>query len=144
MSDATPTVHEDEPPTVFEAVGGLPFFEALVARFYEGVVADEVLWPLYPDPSDLEGAKRRLALFLAQYWGGPHTYLEERGHPMLRRRHFPFRIGALERDRWLVHMLAAIEQLDPPADIRDQLVAYMVNAAEHLRNDDGLRFTAPS
>jgi hemoglobin len=117
----------------------MPFFETLVDRFYDGVVTDEVLWPLYPDQADLAGARRRLTLFLAQYWGGPHTYMDERGHPMLRKRHFPFRIGELERDRWLVHMLAAIETLDPAPDVRDQLVAYMVNAAEHLRNDDGLR-----
>jgi hemoglobin len=125
--------------TLFAAVGGMPFFETLVDRFYDGVVDDEVLLPLYPDQADLAGARRRLTLFLAQYWGGPHTYMDERGHPMLRKRHFPFRIGELERDRWLVHMLAAIEDLDPAPDVRDQLVAYMVNAAEHLRNDDGLR-----
>lgn len=122
--------------TLYEAVGGMPFFERLVDCFYEGVVGDEVLWPLYPDQADLAGAKHRLTLFLAQYWGGPHTYLEERGHPMLRKRHFPFPIGELERDRWLLHMLAAIESLDPPAEIRDALAGYMVNAAEHLRNDD--------
>lgn len=130
--------------TLFAVVGGMSFFETLVDRFYEGVVTDEVLLPLYPDQSDLVGARHRLATFLAQYWGGPLTYMEERGHPMLRKRHFPFRIGALERDRWLVHMLAAIESLDPTPEVRDALVAYMVNAAEHLRNDDGLRLTAPT
>jgi hemoglobin len=122
----------------------MPFFETLVDRFYDGVVTDEVLLPLYPDQADLAGARRRLTLFLAQYWGGPHTYMDERGHPMLRKRHFPFRIGELERDRWLVHMLAAIETLDPAPDVRDQLVAYMVNAAEHLRNDEGLRLGPPT
>lgn len=125
--------------TLYEAVGGMPFFERLVDAFYEGVVTDEVLWPLYPDQSDLDGARRRLTLFLAQYWGGPHTYLEERGHPMLRKRHFPFPIGPLERDRWLLHMIAAIEQVDPDPAVRDALVGYMVNAAEHLRNDDVMR-----
>lgn len=132
-----------EPISLYDAVGGMPFFERLVEVFYEGVVGDEVLWPLYPDQADLAGAKHRLTLFLAQYWGGPHTYLEERGHPMLRKRHFPFRIGALERDRWLVHMLSAIETLAPDPELRDALAGYMVNAAEHLRNDDtqGLRLT---
>ena len=135
---STPRIPDDDGSveiTLYEAVGGLPFFERLVSVFYDGVVADEVLWPLYPDQSDRQGAERRLALFLAQYWGGPHTYLEERGHPMLRKRHFPFPIGPLERDRWLVHMVGAIETLDPPQEIREALVGYMVNAAEHLRND---------
>lgn len=130
----------DHEVTLFAVVGGMSFFETLVDRFYAGVVTDEVLWPLYPDQADLAGAKRRLTLFLAQYWGGPHTYLEERGHPMLRKRHFPFPIGPLERDRWLVHMLAAVESMDAVPDVRDALVDYMVKAAEHLRNDDGLRF----
>ena len=70
---------------------------------------DEVLLPLYPEQPDLTGARHRLTLFLAQYWGGPTTYMEERGHPRLRMRHFPFHVGPLERDRWLVHMAAAVE-----------------------------------
>ena len=115
--------------SLYEQVGGLPFFERLVARFYDGVEADDVLLPLYPDRSDLVGARRRLALFLVQYWGGPTTYLEERGHPRLRARHFPFSIGALERDRWLVHMRDAIDASDAPDDARARLHEYMTMAA---------------
>ena len=121
---------------------GTEFFEALVDRFYDGVESDPVLLRLYPEGSDTVGARRRLTLFLRQYWGGPHDYMEERGHPRLRMRHAPFVIGPLERDRWLAHMAAAIESSMheiPEADrdaVVDQLAAYMVNAAEHLRNSD--------
>jgi hemoglobin len=94
--------------TLYDRVGGMAFFDRLVDRFYDGVEGDPVLLALYPEPSDLAGARRRLTLFLVQYWGGPTTYLEERGHPRLRSRHFPFSIGELERDRWLHHMRAAI------------------------------------
>lgn len=123
---------------LFDRVGGTEFFVRLVDEFYAGVITDEVLWPLYPDQADLAGAKHRLALFLVQYWGGPTTYLEERGHPKLRMRHMPFRVGPLERDRWLVHMARAVEVVATDATIRDELMAYFVPAAEHLRNDTGL------
>ncbi len=123
---------------LFERVGGMDFFVRLVDEFYAGVVTDEVLWPLYPDQSDLDGAKHRLTLFLAQYWGGPTTYMEERGHPKLRLRHMPFRVGPLERDRWLVHMARAVEAVVADPATRDELMAYFVPAAEHLRNDTGL------
>lgn len=126
-------------PTLYDRVGGMAFFEQLVDRFYEGVVTDEVLLPLYPKPDDLTGARRRLTLFLAQYWGGPHTYLEERGHPKLRMRHLPFPIGPLQRDRWLVHMATAVEASTDDVEVRATLMDYFVSAAEHLRNDDGLR-----
>ena len=125
--------------TLYEAVGGTPFFERLVDLFYEGVAGDQVLAPLYPEYPDFTGARRRLTLFLQQYWGGPTIYADERGHPRLRMRHFPFRVGALERDRWLVHMLAAVEQvcdgLPDGIAIAQQMVDYFVPAAEHLRND---------
>lgn len=123
---------------LFERVGGMDFFVRLVDEFYAGVVTDEVLWPLYPDHSDLDGAKHRLTLFLAQYWGGPTTYMEERGHPKLRLRHMPFRVGPLERDRWLVHMARAVETVVADPETREELMAYFVPAAEHLRNDTGL------
>ncbi len=123
---------------LYDRVGGMEFFVRLVDEFYTGVVADEVLWPLYPDQSDLAGAKHRLTLFLAQYWGGPTTYMDERGHPKLRLRHMPFHVGPLERDRWLVHMVAAIEAVTEDADVRAELTNYFVPAAEHLRNDTGL------
>ena len=120
--------------TLYEQVGGMPFFKQLVDRFYDGVSADPVLLPLYPDQDDLAGARRRLTLFLVQYWGGPTTYLDERGHPRLRARHFPFTIGALERDRWLLHMRAAIDASDAPPDARGRLHEYMTMAADAMRN----------
>lgn len=123
---------------LYDRVGGMDFFVRLVDEFYSGVVTDEVLWPLYPEQADLDGAKHRLTLFLAQYWGGPTTYMEERGHPKLRMRHMPFHVGPLERDRWLVHMAKAVEQSIDDDAIRAELMAYFVPAAEHLRNDTGL------
>ena len=113
----------------------MPFFEALVGRFYDGVEADPVLRPLYPEP-DLAGARHRLMLFLAQYWGGPTTYDQERGHPRLRMRHAPFAIGRAERDRWLEHMRAAVASLEPPPDVADALERYFDMAAEAMRNRD--------
>jgi hemoglobin len=121
--------------TVYHRVGGMPFFERLVDRFYEGVAADPILRSVYPE-QDLSGARHRLTLFLAQYWGGPRTYDQERGHPRLRMRHFPFAIGAVERDRWLVHMRAAIAELAPPADVADAFERYFDNGAEAMRNRD--------
>ena len=111
----------------------MPFFEALVGRFYAAVADDPILRPIYPEP-DLAPAQRRLTLFLAQYWGGPSDYSDERGHPRLRMRHAPFSIGGEERDRWLVHMRAAVASLDPPADIERSLLDYFDMAAESMRN----------
>jgi hemoglobin len=139
--------------SLYDAVGGMPFFERLVDEFYVGVVSDPVLLPLYPQ-ADLDGARRRLRLFLAQYWGGPATYSDERGHPRLRMRHFPFTIGPRERDHWLAHMSAAVERAlaagIPVADdegvdhVRGDLMAYFVSAAEAMRNDTGLPVTSAS
>ena len=119
---------------MYDRVGGMAFFETLVDRFYEGVADDPVLLPLYPEPHDLAPARRRLALFLAQYWRGPSDYSDERGHPRLRMRHAPFSIGGEERDRWLVHMRAAVASLDPPPDVERALLDYFVRAAESMRN----------
>lgn len=121
-------------PTLFAAVGGMPFFERLVDEFYRGVEADEVLAPLYPEAPDFTGAHRRLTLFLAQYWGGPTTYSEERGHPRLRMRHFPFPVGPRQRDRWLLHMTAAVEATTPEGPVRQALLDYFATAAEHMLN----------
>ena len=123
-------------PTLYDEVGGMPYFERLVQRFYEGVASDPILSPLYPDQGDFAGPRRRLALFLVQYWGGPTTYLEERGHPRLRARHSPFSIGVAERDRWLVHMKAAIEASDAPDDAKERLQTYIEMAADAMRNRD--------
>ena len=120
--------------SLFEEVGGSQFFDRLVDRFYEGVATDDVLLPLYPEQSDLTGAKQRLTLFLQQYWGGPTTYSDERGHPRLRQRHFPFVIGELERDRWMVHMMAAVDELSPNETVRQQLTEYMTMASTAMIN----------
>jgi hemoglobin len=119
--------------TFYEAVGGAPTFERLVARFYEGVAADPVLRPLYPEP-ELAAAEERLRLFLIQYWGGPTTYSDTRGHPRLRMRHAPFAIGPAERDAWLRHMTEAVESLGLPPDLEAQLMTYLQGAAEAMMN----------
>ena len=122
--------------SIFEEAGGMPFFEGLVDRFYEGVESDPDLLALYPDPSDLLGARHRLALFLAQYWGGPTTYSEERGQPRLYLRHVPFAIDPAARDHWLTHMRAAVSYADPPPHIAARLLQYFDMAAEAMRNKD--------
>jgi hemoglobin len=119
--------------TLYQRAGGTPFFEALVGSFYAGVAADPVLRAIYPEPN-LADAERRLRLFLIQYWGGPRTYDDERGHPRLRMRHVPFAIGPAERDRWLVHMRAAIAASGPPDDVAAELERYFTMAAEAMRN----------
>jgi hemoglobin len=124
-------------PTLYDRVGGLPFFEGLVDRFYAGIRNDPIVGPMYEqdasDP-DLAGPRRRLTLFLVQYWGGPTTYLTERGHPRLRARHFPFPIDGAARDRWLFHMRAAIDASDAGDAERAQLHEYMTLAADAMRN----------
>jgi hemoglobin len=122
--------------SVYEAAGGMPFFEALVDRFYDGVEADPVVLSVYPDPADLSGARHRLTLFLAQYWGGPPSYSEERGHPRLRMRHAPFAIGPEARDHWLQHMRAALDELAPEPKLRAAFDEYFSFAAESMRNRD--------
>ncbi len=118
--------------SVYDAVGGQAFFDQLVDRFYDGVADDPLLRPLYPE--DLRPARRRLAGFLAQYWGGPPLYSAERGHPRLRMRHAPFEIGAAERDAWMGHMLVALDAAEVPDDIRAAMVDYFESAATHLIN----------
>lgn len=121
--------------TLYDEVGGMPFFEGLVDHFYATVQADPVLLPLYPE-KDLGPARRRLMLFLAQYWGGPATYSDERGHPRLRQRHFPFAIGSTERDHWLAAMRGAVAAMDPTPEVAARLDAYFATAAEAMRNQD--------
>lgn len=122
----------DAQPTVYEVVGGRPFFTGLVERFYAHVEADPTLRPLYPQ--DLAPGKRALALFLAQYWGGPTTYSEEKGHPRLRMRHLPFAIGAVERDAWLNAMLAALEESGAPPGVDRLMREYFESAATAMVN----------
>jgi hemoglobin len=120
--------------TLFERVGGISFFERVAEEFYVSVRTDPVLLALYPEPDDLGPARRRLALFLAQYWGGPTTYSDERGHPRLRMRHATFPIDDAMRDRWLLHMNAALDAVAAPAELIAEMRDYFVRAADHLRN----------
>jgi hemoglobin len=118
---------------VYEAAGGEATFRLLVERFYAGVAADPVLRPLYPE-QDLAGAAERLTLFLIQYWGGPETYNERRGHPRLRMRHAPFAIGRRERDAWLGHMTGAVDSLELPRAVREALLGYFDDASRAMIN----------
>ena len=124
---------ELEPANVYEAIGGEPAFRLLVKRFYAGVEKDPVLRPLYP-PGDLTASEDHLALFLIQYWGGPGTYSEERGHPRLRLRHQPFAIGQAERDAWFHHMSAAVESLALEPEVRKAFLDYFEAASFGLIN----------
>lgn len=119
--------------TMYEALGGHDAFVRLVDRFYEGVAEDPLLRPMYPE-EDLTGAKERLCMFLEQYWGGPKTYGERRGHPRLRMRHAPFPVSPAARDAWLRHMRAAVDSLELPP-LHDQMLwDYLARAAHSLIN----------
>lgn len=117
----------------FEELGGEKMFTALVKGFYERIETDDLLRPMYP-PGDLEPAERRLRLFLMQYWGGPTTYSEERGHPRLRMRHAPYAVTFAARDRWLELMRASFDELTIEEPGRTALWEYMEHAANFLVN----------
>ena len=132
--------------TLYEAVGGEPYFSALVERFYGEVAADDLLRPMYP--RDLSGAEERLRLFLMQYWGGPTTYSDERGHPRLRMRHNPYRVDLAARDAWLRCMITALEA-DPPAEPMRSGMSAMTYATPAMRatlreRDTGLTLSTVS
>jgi hemoglobin len=113
---------------------GADTFERLVSAFYRRVAIDPLLRPLYPE-DDLAGAERRLRLFLEQYFGGPATYAQERGHPRLRMRHMPFRIGRPERDAWMTAMRGAIDEAGVSEPERTTMLAYFENTATFMIND---------
>ena len=122
--------------TLYEAVGGEEFFHRLVEGFYSQVKEDDIIGPMYPD-GDWEGAQNRLRWFLAQYWGGPRTYQEQRGNPMLRRRHFPFAIGEAEAERWLQLMSNSMEQFSDdelPQPYRAEMWNHMQRVAYMMIN----------
>jgi hemoglobin len=119
--------------TLYEAVGGEETFTRLVRRFYEGVAEDPVLRPVYP-AKNLGPAEEHLRLFLIQYWGGPRTYDDLRGHPRLRMRHAPFRVGEAERDAWLRHMRESLDELSLEPALDKELWDYLVMAAHSLVN----------
>ena len=128
MSETLPSAD-----TFYAEIGGEPTFRALVTRFYAGVREDPVLRPLYP-ADDWEGAETRLRMFLEQYWGGPKTYSENRGHPRLRMRHAPFAIDEHARDAWLRHMRAAVDSLQLSAEQDATLWGYLEMAARSMQN----------
>ncbi|MBO4241370.1 globin [Pseudonocardia alni] len=123
------------PQNFYAEVGGAPVFHRIVHRFYEEVARDEVLRPLYPE-EDLGPAEDRLRLFLEQYWGGPRTYSEQRGHPRLRMRHVPFKIGPIERDAWLRCMRIAVDEENLSPEHREQLWNYLQYAAASMQNSE--------
>jgi hemoglobin len=123
---------------VYDAAGGEETFRLLVARFYALVALDPLLRPLYPD-EDLANAREHLTLFLIQYWGGPSTYNEMRGHPRLRMRHQPFAIGQVERDAWLGHMKAAVESLEVVPAVRKAMNDYFEAASMAMINQPAPR-----
>jgi len=119
----------------YDSIGGEPTFRKLVDEFYAGVAGDPILRPLYPD-ADLAAANERLREFLMQYWGGPGTYSQKRGHPRLRMRHASFRVGLVERDAWLRHMRRAVDSLALPPAADETLWNYLERAAFFMVNTD--------
>ncbi len=122
-----------EAPSAYDRMGGHDTFVRLVAAFYAGVAADEPLRALYPE-ADLGPAEERLRLFLEQYFGGPNTYSEQRGHPRLRMRHAAFAVTPTQRDRWLRHMLAACDAIALPEAEDSELRSYLTSAANFMLN----------
>ncbi|HEY2673815.1 MAG TPA: globin [Rugosimonospora sp.] len=120
-------------PSFYDAVGGEPTFRKLVEEFYAGVANDPLLRPMYPE-ADLGPAADRLRMFLIQYWGGPGTYSQQRGHPRLRMRHAPFTVGPRQRDAWLHHMRHAVDTLNLPAEQEATLWDYLEHAAMFMVN----------
>ena len=123
-------------PTFYQPLGGHETFARLVHRFYQGVAADPPLRALYPD-ADLAAAEQRLLMFLEQYWGGPTTYSDQRGHPRLRMRHAPYAVTPDQRDRWLEHMRIAVDELGLDQPLHDQLWDYLERAAYAMVNSFG-------
>ena len=119
--------------TFYEEVGGEPFFNDFVSQFYARVATDPILRPMYPD-DDMKGAAQRLQWFLSQYWGGPITYQENRGHPRLRMRHSQFTIGIAARDAWLRAMKTAVDGVEIKEELKEQLWDYLELAADAMVN----------
>lgn len=131
-----------EPVSLFEVVGGEAYFVALVERFFEDVEKNDLIRPMYP--KNIKQARQHTWSFLIQYWGGPQTYSEKRGHPRLRMRHMPFEIGTAERDAWFLMMQAAVDETPLPAglpaeavtEVRGMLNQYFDRAATAMINQD--------
>ena len=125
-------MHTSNLDTLYDQIGGMTTVERLAAAFYQRVATDPLLRPMFPN--DLQPSIRHLALFLAQRFGGPATYVQQRGHPRLRMRHVPFRIGRAERDAWVGHMVAAMEEVSIPEPARRLLHTYFADAGTFLIN----------
>ncbi len=119
--------------TFYEEIGGSPTIRSIVKRFYQGVATDEVLRPMYPE-ADLGPAEERFAMFLEQYWGGPTTYSDQRGHPRLRMRHAPFAVTPEAKEHWLLHFRAGLDEADLTSEQRDQFWDYVTHAAQFMVN----------
>lgn len=133
LDSPSPLLKMSQPtPTLFEAVGGASVFERIVENFYVGIAADPVLRPMYP--ADLTESKKYMSLFLIQYFGGPGTYSEQRGHPRLRMRHLPFAIGQAERDAWMKHMKAAVVAENLSAESTSAMLEYFERTATFMMN----------
>jgi hemoglobin len=128
-----PSGRTDRAETFYDQIGGHDTFVRLVDAFYAGVAADPALRALYPG-DDLAPAAQRLRLFLEQYWGGPTTYSDQRGHPRLRMRHAPYRVDPAARDRWLTHMRAAVTSLHLAPGHESTLWDYLERAAWSMVN----------
>jgi hemoglobin len=128
------TTHdENKPATFYDEIGGLPTIRRIVDRFYEGVATDEILRPMYPE-EDLGPARERFTLFLAQYWGGPTTYSDTRGHPRLRMRHAPFAVSPAAKDRWLLHFRAGLDEANLTPEQDAAFWDYVTHAAQFMVN----------
>ena len=119
--------------TFYDEIGGMETFETIVSVFYAGVATDPVLRPLYPE-ADLGPAEVRFRLFLAQYWGGPTTYSDERGHPRLRMRHAPFAVTPEAKDHWLQHFRAGLDAVDLTPEQDERFWDYVTHAAQFMVN----------
>lgn len=117
----------------YEEIGGEAFFTDLVSQFYAQVAVDPILRPMYPE-SDLKAAALRLQWFLEQYWGGPTTYQENRGHPRLRMRHAGFHINLAAHDAWIKAMRTAVDGVEMKSEHREQLWSYLEMAAAAMVN----------
>jgi len=127
------TNDESTPVTFYDEIGGMPTFVKIVDRFYEGVATDDILRPLYPE-EDLAPAAERFTLFLAQYWGGPTTYSDNRGHPRLRMRHAPFAVTPAAAERWLLHFRAGLESANLTPAQEQTFWDYVTHAAQFMVN----------
>ena len=119
--------------TFYDAIGGYPTIARIVARFYAGVASDDYLRAIYPE-DDMGPAQERFTLFLVQYWGGPTTYSDQRGHPRLRMRHAPFAVTPRAKEHWLTHFRAALDEADLPPELDAQFWDYVTHAAQFMVN----------